>query len=205
MTKEVKSIWEVFGSKLYFLDNIKIGLMPKQETDLITRDSWYEGCMMFMFAKVKDRDGIVRLKESHLEKLGIDIEDAWCVAISNMIDDCQIKTFESMILGMDVDPDDATMFIVTTSDGYLGAGAAVAWHKVYNYFKENTTKDKWVILPSSVHEMIVAPVPEGMDKDDFVEMVRSVNETEVAPKDRLADNAWFFEINPCCQKGTQKL
>ena len=48
------------------------------------------------------------------------------------------------------------------------------------------------ILPSSLHEVIFVPA-EGNEKAELDEMVRGINELEVAEEERLADHCYFYD------------
>lgn len=53
-------------------------------------------------------------------------------------------------------------------------------------------KDGYVVLPSSIHEVLV--VPKGILEDEYLnEMVNSVNTTVLDPKDYLSDDVYVFE------------
>ena len=51
----------------------------------------------------------------------------------------------------------------------------------------------YYILPSSIHEVLITPVADGIERDYLEEMVKSVNRDEVAPEDRLADRVFLFD------------
>ena len=60
-----------------------------------------------------------------------------------------------------------------------------------------------VILPSSIHEVIVVPVDEKTDFSELDIMVQSVNKSELLPEEQLSDHAYRFnrntaEITYCC-------
>ncbi len=49
-----------------------------------------------------------------------------------------------------------------------------------------------IVIPSSIHEVIVMEKLDGMDIDDIKEMVLSVNANEVSVEDKLIDNAYVI-------------
>jgi len=52
----------------------------------------------------------------------------------------------------------------------------------------------YYVLPSSVHEVLVLPESESpMRAEDLGEMVKTINETQVEPKDRLSDKVQFYD------------
>jgi hypothetical protein len=55
-------------------------------------------------------------------------------------------------------------------------------------------EDRFFILPSSIHEMIVVPESQVQDVDSLVAMVKEVNATQVAPDEVLADNVYSFDV-----------
>lgn len=49
------------------------------------------------------------------------------------------------------------------------------------------------ILPSSVHEVILVPDNGSMNLKDLEDMVKSINASEVSPKDRLSDTVYHYD------------
>ena len=47
-------------------------------------------------------------------------------------------------------------------------------------------------MPSSIHETILLPATGDMDVDYLIDMVRSVNATEVSPEEILSDNVYKY-------------
>lgn len=50
-----------------------------------------------------------------------------------------------------------------------------------------------LILPSSIHEVILIPSRGAMVKVDFREMVAEINESDVPPEDILSGNVYFYD------------
>ncbi len=82
-----------------------------------------------------------------------------------------------------------TMLIITNPDNFYGAGAILYPGMAQQIAARLRTED-YLILPSSVHEMLV--IPRFMDGDiaGLRAMIQEINETEVAPQDRLSDNVY---------------
>ena len=51
-----------------------------------------------------------------------------------------------------------------------------------------------VVLPSSIHEMLILPYDDSIDMDVMSEMVREINATQVSPEERLTDQAYLIEV-----------
>lgn len=49
-----------------------------------------------------------------------------------------------------------------------------------------------IILPSSVHEVLLVPYEEDLCMEELKEMVRHINRTEVAKEEVLSDNVYCY-------------
>lgn len=64
---------------------------------------------------------------------------------------------------------------------------------------ENVQKDifekigSYYVLPSSIHEVLIIPQNEAPEVSELYQMVKEVNETQVAPEDRLTDTVYFYD------------
>ena len=88
------------------------------------------------------------------------------------------------------EPDGSPVTVLTTRGGMEGAGVIYCdtilekiWKKVGDFY----------ILPSSIHEVLVVPVSEGIDRTELEAMVRTINRDEVALDDRLSDRVYLFD------------
>ena len=50
-----------------------------------------------------------------------------------------------------------------------------------------------VILPSSIHEVLLVPYKERLDFEYLRQMVRNINGLEVPPEDQLSDEVYLYE------------
>lgn len=82
-----------------------------------------------------------------------------------------------------------TMYVISNPDRCFGAiSAALAKIKLKKVFPKG-----YVILPSSVHEVIVVAADSG-EAQMFTSMVQEVNASEVLPEEVLSNRAYFFPI-----------
>ena len=49
------------------------------------------------------------------------------------------------------------------------------------------------VLPSSIHEVLMIPDDGKADYRELEAMVQSINETQVAPADRLSDHVYHYD------------
>ncbi len=82
------------------------------------------------------------------------------------------------------------MYVLSNEDNMFGA-ACMAYDGLMPSLSDQLESDL-IILPSSIHEIILVPC-DGADRiDDFTKMVREVNDSQVAPEDILSDHAYYY-------------
>lgn len=85
-----------------------------------------------------------------------------------------------------------TLYVLSTRDEYDGA-AVISVPATLKQAREALGED-FYILPSSRHEVLLARKSDvGDDVDSLKCMVRTINENEVSPQDRLSDNVYEFD------------
>lgn len=82
------------------------------------------------------------------------------------------------------------MFVLTNSRLLFGA-ACILYDGFIRTFAEKMNSDI-LILPSSVHETILLPASDMDAFEQFSEMVREINQTEVDDEDVLSDHAYYY-------------
>lgn len=82
------------------------------------------------------------------------------------------------------------MYVLTNMTSCNGAGAMFCAELLE---KIQTKLDcDYFLLPSSIHEVIIVPDEGGYDREELNVMVQTINASEVDPKDRLADHAFYY-------------
>ena len=101
--------------------------------------------------------------------------------------------------GMDPDmvdmmlPDaDGPQMIVMSSQNHIQGSNSLLSEDALNQVYDMLDGD-FIVLPSSIHEVICVPVTEDMKADDLRAMVREVNMTQVAPNEFLSDNIMKYD------------
>lgn len=90
-----------------------------------------------------------------------------------------------------VDPKDEQMFVATVPDKVHGAGV-LAYQDFMDQAADRVGGD-FFILPSSIHEVLIVPDNGKMGLKDLENMVKEVNETQVAPEDKLSDSVYHYD------------
>lgn len=83
------------------------------------------------------------------------------------------------------------MYVLSNHDVCYGAAGMLRTDLLQD-FSDKIGKNL-VILPSSLHEVILVPEDQKTDMETLVDMVTSINADVVEKEDRLNDNAYFYD------------
>lgn len=89
-------------------------------------------------------------------------------------------------------PDEPSPIWVATVEGGQNGACAIQYPDFLDQAAETMGGDFYV-LPSSIHELLFIADDGSMELSHLEEMVRSINEAEVAPADRLSDNVFHYD------------
>jgi len=93
-------------------------------------------------------------------------------------------------LGLGDSDENVQLYVLTNPKGLNGAIAALYPGVLQKFSKEKQTD--LILLPSSIHEMLIVLDSDEMDYERLQLMVESINETEVPQVDRLSNNIYRF-------------
>ena len=110
--------------------------------------------------------------------------------IEGIMGESKSKTFDNSLQNIDKEQE---MYILTNQDKYYGA-ATIFYPNVMEQVAEAFGQNM-IILPSSCHEVILTK-GENVGKADIERlqvMVKKINETQVAPEDRLTNQVYIYD------------
>ena len=81
--------------------------------------------------------------------------------------------------------DESNIYVVSNTDNYLGAAGVFVCHDLRKKIA-STVGEKFFIIPSSIHEVLIFPDRGTITAKDLEAIVHDVNTQEVAPADRLS-------------------
>lgn len=186
----------------FILDNLFIGLQKDSTEQLVRGECMLDGIESYLYVGGDfEDDGTYSLKvtEAYLDYTDISIEDAWDRAKRNTFSKTVIQSLAQLMAELCNIPYDPSMeiglpmYVISTRDRVKGASTILDQEAVAAFAREQGV-DKLIVLPSSVHEMILVPYEPDMDLAACSEMVRSINQDEVEPEERLTDRAYLIEI-----------
>lgn len=186
----------------FVLSHIYIGLQKDSTEDIIKRNSGLDGIESYLYIrreKSKDESFSVRMTDILLAKTRILLDEAWSNAEANTNAETKIESMAkvmSEMMGFEYseEMDEMTPFYILSNTCKMKGASAVLNKKVLSEFGEKYHTDRVVVLPSSIHEMLIVPYTEDIDLNTFSEMVGEVNNTEVDPTERLTDRAYIITL-----------
>lgn len=88
-------------------------------------------------------------------------------------------------------PTDGPDMIVLSSENKIQGSKALLSEEALG--KVHDMIGDYVILPSSIHEVICLPISDDMNPDVLRAMVHDVNDTQVEPEERLSNNIMMYD------------
>jgi hypothetical protein len=98
---------------------------------------------------------------------------------------------EEIAADLTADLPHGTIFVVSNKDGLDGA-SVLASPEAMQLIQAHLGGGELIIIPSSVHEILVLRREDAPSVPDLNQVIREVNQAEVAEKARLADHAFSF-------------
>ena len=182
---------EKVTSKDYVMKHVRLAVCTKlKDADVVHRAKF--GFQFYLKVIIddisKEFDGAYNIPYAMLSALKIDEEELWSIAEKNTRDRLTISPL-SDFLGMG---DDLPLLVVSTNDYFYGA-SALYFSDLFATLCFTADEEKLLIIPSSIHEILVAPYGAVNDTDGFNRMVAETNEMCVDPEDRLASTAYIYD------------
>lgn len=152
----------------------------------------------------------VLIHKEHMKQWGVDEKNLLALAIPNTSDTypAQIRTMAEVLkkiakdnLGEDyneetldflLSQEDAVspLYVLTNPSGIYGA-ACILYKDVLKDFADRIESDL-IIIPSSIHEVLLVPFSKDTDFDELNDMVEAVNKREVSLEDRLSNHVYQY-------------
>ncbi|MBE5870440.1 MAG: hypothetical protein E7294_04180 [Lachnospiraceae bacterium] len=146
--------------------------------------------------------GTILIHNSHLSLWNITKEELVRIAKINTpkLLPCRIRSMESVLKEMMSEAlfakevagaDSLPLFVMTNSEGCFGA-SVILYPDVLADFA-GYCNCNLMIIPSSVHEVLVVPAIGSMGAEDYNEMIQDTNQNHVAQVDVLSDHVYYFD------------
>ncbi len=218
--KEINMDMEFFTQYARAKSRILYKLIHRESNQELLKEipyvAWQDLVIVFYYAFEDERFGkaTILIKNSHMAMWGIDVPALYETAKTNML---RIKPEEMLPIGQliqefmerklchnerEIDakmPESidtamersSMMYVLSNCDRVFGA-SALLYSGSMKALAGKLNKNL-IILPSSVHEVILVPDDGMTEKEFYREMVKEVNDTQVDPEERLSYNIYYYD------------
>lgn len=135
----------------------------------------------------KDHKAMLGISTALLELLCITPDELIDSANRNISSDFQVTHLRDFLKGFVDSPEDVPLYLVTSSDGTYGA-SVILHPSVQSLLSE--ILGEYLVLPSSVHEVLAIPSSFAPNLPEVANMVRTINQEVVEPSERLSDHVY---------------
>lgn len=142
----------------------------------------------------------VRIDDEKSFKVRANLMDAFGITMDELMENADMNTrakisvqnLGAILFGHE---DNLTPDVVSNTEMLHGAGC-IGYKDLFADLCREHGAEKCFVLPSSVHEILVHYPNENYKpiKEDFDNMVREVNCSQVAPEERLADHCYVYDL-----------
>lgn len=152
----------------------------------------------------------IQIENEHLAMWGIDKNILYQVAMKNSVHLMPLRVnnmddvIVEMLLHKGIEADgirqdmeniqkEMPMYILSNQENYFGA-SVICYPGVLKQIAEKTGTDL-IVLPSSIHEVIVLPVSGREDYHEMNNMIQDINRDQVAKEEVLSDHFYYYNYS----------
>lgn len=166
---------------------------------------YHDLAITFRYLVKNDKNGIASaiVRNKDLEEWDISNEELYDIAKDNTrrLFPPELRRLDDMLREYDENidvPEDSGLHILTNQQHINGATYMV-YEDIIKEFAQNNKSDVY-ILPSSIHEVLLLPYKEDINKSNLEEMVKEINEYVVSPLEYLSDTVYKYDLREFCVK-----
>ncbi|HCJ37842.1 MAG TPA: hypothetical protein DHV37_05895 [Erysipelotrichaceae bacterium] len=193
---KMKEVSENIGNFDWVKDKLRICVGKEVSEDAVQR----KFMDVIQYVRIVFEDGSAIVKRPLLDMWDISEEELFSYAYTNM--EFRVRPMSEVIKEiMVIDDDDMpgfdgedTIYVMSTMDYYHGASAMCCTRLLDDLAEQ--FDDDLLILPSSIHEVIATKFSQF--DPCMYGMVKEVNESQVAPEERLSDNVYKYSREEHC-------
>ena len=180
---------------------LRVRLVPQEKADRMKAVSISAcGDMAFTYAvelaDLSDKTLSIYITEEVLTQYGITAEQLHEDAMEATVNarPAHVNSMEQILkmLGAISDGGTALPLYVVNTD-YPNGAVSIFYPGMLRTVARITRREKYFILPSSVHEVLILPFTDGASADDLRQMVTTINATEVSEEEKLSDNVYIYD------------
>ena len=157
--------------------------------------------LVYRFSVGRDEHGqsTILVKNDMLDRYGITAEQLHQDALENapLTHPASLRSMQEVMADMmgmkpeEIATGEPMMLVAAVEGSFMGA-SVIQYPGFMDQAAEKIGGD-FFVLPSSIHEVLLIPDDGTQDYHDLAEMVQTINETQVAPAERLSDNVYHYD------------
>ncbi len=157
------------------------------------------------------------IHNQHIRRWQVTVQDLWqaasrnmpreypaqIISMSELLQTVVLKDFcalyHSEVLDeLAVSEDTDQLYILTNQSGLYGSGCML-YQNVLKDFADHIQSDL-ILLPSSIHEVLLTPKLPESSYEELSAMVTSINRQEVSPEEQLSNQVYLYSRKENCLK-----
>ena len=179
----------------YVLKNVIPSLINRERNEERLKELVHEpyaDLEMVFRVKINETSSYL-FKNEHLGHCGLSKEEVYSAAMENIQGKCRIWSMAEMFkaMGAPFNIDDDFPMLIITNESRVNGASAILDKKLIEDLHERVGEN-FVVIPSSVHEMLILPKEQAEDLKMIADMIVEVNRTEVEKDEFLSDNAYIY-------------
>lgn len=159
-------------------------------------------CFFYSYEDKRLGKGTILIYQNHMELWETTVEELMRCAMENTprLYPGEVRSMEAMlrqlmraenVLGEEFAPEELPMMVVSNASGCYGA-TVMLYSDLWESLGENW-QERFYILPSSVHEVILLKDDGQENPARLQEMVQEINQCEVEPTEVLSDSVYHYD------------
>lgn len=148
-------------------------------------------CELIVMEKPDGSSGSIKVSNNILKMLGLSEDEMFNMAYENTHNDgFSVNPIANLhpLLAL-LTSDEVPMLVCTNKKGVKGANFILFGDQL-KMISDQMGGGNFVILPSSIHEVIC--IPDNEEDSFFIDMVKDVNRTSVEPEEVLSDTSYRY-------------
>lgn len=201
-----KICMEDLKNRDFILSHINIALQKKGTQDLIKKPCpYFGGTEQYLYlTQPNGTEGhyFMEVSSELLKEAGVSEEEAWKFAEKNLHENVVLENMTEVLkkaagAGMEFlfedDESYIPMYVISNKNSAYGA-ASVLDDEILAEFAVKHHTDSLLLLPSSIHEVLIVPNTEDYEIEEMRCLVMSVNASDVAPHEQLSDEPYLWKM-----------
>lgn len=202
--KKIQLNIDQFSNKKFILSHMYVGIQKASNEEIEKKMCELEGLESFLFIRDRDENGgsySAKVNEQMLKLINLSVDEAWERAKENTFAETEIQSITSLLFGLGGMPNEMAetksdfpeLYVISNKCRFRGA-SAILDRRALKAFAEEHGVNELIVLPSSIHEMIILPYRGDMNLDDLSAIVKEVNAVQVEPEEQLTDTAYLIKL-----------